>query len=152
MCIPGSSCHVFVHLWEAEEVEDAPLDVWDLQGRCLNLPVPGDSVQVVELHSRLRLKRDTRTEKIRFLRVFRSVCTNNFIRVSGSSQRMKSVTSNSLSLWMRGVKRKLSSSTENGGCQSCKGTSGLQYWNWRLIETFTSWNKKYLRGIKGHSN
>lgn len=75
-CITGRSCHSFVHLWEAEEVEDAPFDVWDLQRRCLNLPEPGNSVQVVELHSRLRLAQDEWT-----FYLFRSVSTNYFIQV-----------------------------------------------------------------------
>lgn len=44
----------------------------------------------------------------------------------------KQLTSNSLSLWMRGVKRKVSSSTENGGCQSCLRTKAC-YQTWKSL-------------------
>lgn len=48
-------------------------------------------------------------------------------------------TSNSLSLWTRGVKRKLSSSTENGGCQSCKTVETLNMEDSSEVDPIQQW-------------
>lgn len=45
-----------IYLWQAEKIEDASFNMWDFQGGRLDLPEPGDAVQVIKLHSGLRLK------------------------------------------------------------------------------------------------
>lgn len=46
-----------MYLRQAKEIKDAPFDVWDFQRRCLDLPKPGNPIQIIELHSGLRLRR-----------------------------------------------------------------------------------------------
>lgn len=50
----NNSFHIY--LWQAEKIKDAPFNMWDFQGGCLDLPKPGDAVQIIKLHSGLRLK------------------------------------------------------------------------------------------------
>lgn len=45
-----------IYLWQAEKIEDASFNMWDFQGGGLDLPEPGYAVQVIKLHSGLRLK------------------------------------------------------------------------------------------------
>lgn len=52
----GRNNVIHVHLRQAEKVKDASFNMWDFQGGCLDLPKPGNAVQVIKLHSGLRLK------------------------------------------------------------------------------------------------
>lgn len=94
--------------------------MWDFQGGSLDLPKPGDAVQIIQLHSGLRLKLHARGI-VGITAAAVPSTTSNVGQQCIMIRENRELTSSSLSLWMRGVKRKVSSSTENGGCQSYVG-------------------------------